>query len=307
MACIFLSVVLVSSKLLTYSIWNITGSFESLAVIVFLSIAFLMLSKSSRAKKYIIALALVLILISERYLPFLVALPVLYYYNHSQKNIFSSFFSGVKYSMVILVAYCFFRYLLDIPIIVGTQTDNIVESFSVIKFLSHIFKSYMEIFGLSTGPRYLTGFELVGWVPIDVLIKNTVYIFGFLISASLFFISIFYFFFKCYIKNKALFTFNLISLFLIMAASVTFRLELRWLLPSYLMLLLTFSSYNSYQKSDTLLFNITSFDRTLFVLFVLFSIVYNSYYAVFFRRSLYFAEKLHDSSILASFWMWFQR
>lgn len=301
-----LSLILGSSKFLVYSVWNITGSFETLSAIIFLLIVFLIYNVNISAKKTLVFLALLLILTSEKYLPFLLALPIVYYYNRSPQNIFKSIIVGIKYSLAILVAYFAFRYFSGIPLLVGTQTDNISESFSALRFFSHVLKSYLEIFGFSLGPKYLTGFEFVDWVPFNVLINDSIYIWGFFISVSLFIISLYYFLFKFYIKRKAVFVFNLIGFLLILAASITFRVEVRWLLPSYLMLLLLFSTCKSFETCDAECFNINLFDRTLFVSIVFFTILNDFYYAVFFRRGLYFAEKLHDSSIVAFFWVWLQ-
>ncbi len=306
LACLMLSLILGSSKFLVYSVWNITGSFETLSAIIFLLIVFLIYNVNISAKKTVAFLALLLILTSEKYLPFLLTLPIIYHYNRSPKNFFESIIFGIKYSVTILVAYFAFRYFSGIPLIIGTETDNISESFSAIRFFSHVLKSYLEILGFSPGPKYLTGFEFVDWAPFNVLINDSIYIWGFFISLSLLVASLYYFLFKSYFKIKAAFTFNLIGFLSILAASITFRVELRWLLPSYLMLLLLFSTCRSFETCDTACFNIKLFDRTLFVSIIVFSILNNFYYAIFFRRGLYFAEKLHDSSLVAFFWAWLQ-
>lgn len=300
--CVLLSLVLVTSKYFTYPIWNITGSFETLAAIIFLLIVFFSFSDIKSSKKLIAVLALLLIFTNERYLPFVAALPIIYHYKNSQDNFIVSIWAGIKYSIAISIAYLAFRYASGVPLIVGTQTDNVVDSFSATTFFYHIFQAYLEIFGFSIGPRYLTGFEFASWVPFDALINNSIYIRGLFISLFLLVVSVYYFAFKCYINQKAVLGFNLICLLLIMAGSITFRLELRFLLPSYLMLLLLFSSFRTFDKSDISWFNIRSFDRTLFFTFISLSIMYNFYYAVFFRSEVYFAKKLHDASIITFLW-----
>jgi hypothetical protein len=210
--------------------------------------------------------------------------------------------NGAKYSAAILMTYFAFRYSLGMPLIVGTQTDIVIESFSVYNFTSHVIKAYGEILGFSVGPTYLTGFEFASWVPFDMLLNNTVYIRGFFISLFLLIVSVYYFIFKCCVTQKTVLGFNIICLMLILAASITFRLELRWLLPSYLMLLLIFCSFRSFGKCDDASFNIRLFDRVIFFSFILLSVMNNVYYYMFFRRGLYFAEKLHDTSIIVSLW-----
>lgn len=301
LVCLVLSLVLVSSKFFTYSVWNITGSFESLAAIFFLLIIFSIYSNGRVGGKTLVFLSLLLILTSERYLPFIVALPIIHYFNYSEKNFFTSTLFKVKYAIAIAITYFAFRYFSGIPLIVGTQTDNVVESFSGVQFLLHIAKSYSEIFGFSIGPKYLTGFEFVDWVPFNVLIKDSIYIRGFFLGLSLSAISLYYFLFKSCTKEKTIFLFNLIGFVLILAASITFRLELRWLLPSYLMLLLIFSIHSSFDKCDGSHFNVRLFDRMLFVSVISLSLLNNIYYAIYLRRSLYFAEKLHDASFVVFF------
>jgi hypothetical protein len=99
--CIMLSLVLVTSKLLIYPVWNITGSFETLAAILFLLIVLTTFSDVS-SKNRLIILSLMLICTSERYLPFLVALPVIYHYKNSQNNFITSIWYGLKYAAVIV-------------------------------------------------------------------------------------------------------------------------------------------------------------------------------------------------------------
>ena len=205
---------------------------------------------------------------------------------------------GGKYSIAILLIYFIFRYSLGMPLIVGTQTDNIVESFSVNKFSFHVIKSYGEIFGFSVGPKYLTGFEFVSWLPFNIVLKNTVYICGFFISFFLTAISVYYFFFKLFVKEKLVLLLNIICLLLIFSASITFRLEMRWLVPSFLMYLILLSSFRPFVKRNSDVFNIQLFDSMLFYSFILLSILSNFYYAIFFRRDVYFAGPLHDASIL---------
>jgi hypothetical protein len=297
--CIMLSLVLVTSKLLIYPVWNITGSFETLAAILFLLIVLTTFSDVS-SKNRLTILSFMLICTSERYLPFLVALPVIYHYKNSQDNFITSIWYGLKYAAVILLAYFVFRYSFGVPLIVGTQTDNVIESFSGIRVFTNTIKAYVEIFGFSDGPMYLTGFEFVDWVPFGVLRKNSLYINGLYISSLLFVVSLYYFVFKCYFFKKETFLYNIISLILIIAASITFRLELRWLLASYLMLLILFTQSTHQLGPNESNFNLRGFDRTLFYTFIFLSIIYNVYYAVHFRHALYFAEKLHQASIFTS-------
>lgn len=291
--CIMLSLVIVTSKFLTYSIWNITGSFETLAAIIFLLTVYSVFFDCKSSKKRLALLALLLIFTSERYLPLLLVLPIMFHYRNSPDNFIASIWAGSKYTVAILMAYFVFRYSFEIPLIVGAQTDNVIESFSGTRFVVHVFKSYAEIFGFSVGPKYLTGVGFADRFPNSL---------GFLISLLLFVVSAYYFFHKCHVIQKATLGFNLIGFVLIMAASITFRLELRWLLPPYLMLLLLFSSNISSVKREVDYSEVREFDGKLFFSIISLSMVFNAYYAIFFRRSLYFAEKLHDVSVISYIW-----
>lgn len=306
--CILITLVIVTSRLFNYSIWNITGSFETLAAIIFLLIVFFLVEFANDKKtsiKRLIFLGLMLIFTSERYLPFLVMLPVLYHYLNSNESFYKSIFKGAIYSVAILMIYLIFRKLMQVPFVVGTQTDDISTSFSVLRFCEHILRAYLEIFSFTLGPRYLTGFEFPVWVPFNALVANKVWIIGFFISIFILLLSVYYFFFKCFIKEKTTLVINLISLGLVMAASITFRLELRWLLAPYLMILLFFvSNRTALVNCKVGVFNVRMFDRTLFFSIVFLTIIYNSYYAIFFRRELYFAEKLQDASLINHLWMY---
>lgn len=293
-----LSLVLVTSKLFTYSVWNITGSFETLAAVFFLLIVYYVFSTRNVSRSKLVFLGLLLIFTSERYLPFLVALPVIYRYVNAKEKLILSIWRGAKYSLVIVMAYFMFRYSCGVPIIVGTQTDNVVESFSVIRFISNGIKAYLEMFGFSLGPTYLTGFEPATWVPFDALMNDVVFIQGFVLGVLLFVVSLYLFIFKCFVSKNDVIGLNIIGLLLIMAASITFRLELRWLLASYLMLLLFFSSRWVSQGCEG--GGSKGLGKALFFSFVVLSLSYNVYHAIFFRRGLYFAQALHDSSIFAS-------
>ena len=305
LTCIFLSLILVSTKFYLYTIWNITGSFEGVAIILFLLIVRTLFSNVETLGKRLIFLSLLLILTSERYLPFITLLPVLAYWKKSDKVMFWSVLLKAKYSAVILSCYFAFRYLVGMPLIVGTQTDDVIESFSITRVFFHVIRSYSEIFGFSIGPKYLTGFEFVDWVPFNVLINDPIYIYGFIIGLLLLIFSFYYYIFKSFVGNKSVFLLNFIGFILIMAASITFRLELRWLLPSYLMLLLLFSTHSSVGSGDGKYSDVFTFNRTLFISVISLSVLHNIYYAIFLRRSLYFAEKLHDASFVSFFLRFF--
>ena len=174
------ALVLVTSKFVLYSLWNITGSFEMLAAIFFISILGLWFNGSEKtSKSSVVFLSVMLLLTSERYFPFVVLLPLFSTYMNSNRGVLHTFLLSSKCSLVIVAVYFGFRYVAGVPLIVGTQTDSVSESFNLATFVLHFGKSFVEVFGFSFGPRYLTGFEFADWVPINALYNNSIYIYGF--------------------------------------------------------------------------------------------------------------------------------
>ncbi len=284
---VLISLALVTSKFLVYPLWNITGSFESLAVIFFLLLVFLVTNSKFRATKYkFILVTLLLIFTSERYLPFLCVLPIILEYKktHSlQKSIYSKIYS----SLAIFSAFVLLRYLLNIPLIVGAEVDNVLNTFSPLRFIFHLSKSYIEILGASIGPRYLTGSEFLYWVPLPAW--PTFYKISTFCSVILIFSSFYYFFFKN--NFRRFLTFNSFILIMAIAASVTFRLELRWLIPCYIILLLILATNIKElpfsKKSPNL-------NIKFFYVYIIFLLVYNLIYQIYFKGSIYFAGKLQS-------------
>jgi len=271
-----------TSKFVVYPIWNITGSFESLSAIFFIIIMFETLRNKGNDLR-ITFLSIALILTSEKYLPFIIFLPfALQFENPSPK-----WFRAIFYSFLVLVLYALLRLSLGVPILVGTQTDSLVNSFSFNQFFLHISKSIIELLGFSSGPRYLTGFEFVDWVPFQQIYTNGIYFRGLMIGLVLSITTFYFFLYMSFFPDKK-YAIKLASLIsLMMAASITFRLELRWLLPSYLCLLLILAT----GKEQMAGFN-NLFYNFLMTSFIILSLSNNLYYFSHFRSSLYFAGRI---------------
>jgi len=297
--CSTLALVLISSKFLIYSIWNITGSFEGLSAILFLAVL-LLLYRGCQAPWKLGALVIVLLLTNERYLPFCIVVPFFYICSTSGYRNLSCFVKAVGYSVLLVAIYVSMHYVLNMPVIVGTQTDNVLHSFEFSRFIQHIFASYAELFGFSIGPRYLTGLDLITWVAPKDLLGNPQYVLSLFLSFILFCFCFYYWVFKNYIIDRAVLGFNCVCFLMVAAASITFRLELRWLLPSFLAILLIYAACGDFRASQSANFRASAFDRTLFVVVIILLLAYNFNYAAYCRESLNFAAKLHSASIFAS-------
>jgi hypothetical protein len=295
-AYIAISAAFITSKFLIYSIWNITGSFETLASLFFVTVIHYLFLPN---KKRLIFFSICLLLTSERFLPFIFIVPILYFYLNNNENLFKITLKRIILPLAILMGYASMRFALGLPIIVGTQTDNIAQSFSFNAFSIHILQSYIEIFGFSSGPAYLTGFKFADWVPFTALVDNKPYFSQLVIFSILFVVSLYAFIFCIFSTKKKEIALNIIALSVIAAASITFRLELRWLLPAYFSILLLVSSC---LLTNTNQFSVNLFKKSLFTLLIISTLSANIIYAVGARPSLYFADKLHQASIFHHFY-----
>ena len=279
------------SKFSLYGIWNITGSFELLSAIIYL-----VLLKGIIKKKSIIILSFIsilLLLTSEKYLPFVVFLPFILSYVDGTR-VFS--IKNIFFGPGVLLAFIILRVSLGIPIFVGTQTDSIVDSFNFLRVIKHYILSFFELFGISMGPGYLTGIDFIDWVPLATLYHERVYMFTLFIGAILFLFSWTNFIVRCFMLNKVVHALIFIFFLMILPASITFRLELRWLLPAFLtLLILMFSGapIRPEMKNSSL----SGFDYFKFYTFNIYGyclalILFSLNYAYHWRGELFFAGKL---------------
>ena len=281
---LLLLLLFIFSKFITYACWNLTGSFEALGLVLFLSILSVFGMENLKLRSYLfIFLSLALILTSERYLPFVVLVPLLLYLSDSLIRR-KQFFTYVAISCTVVVAYLFMRYMLSVPLIVGTQTDNVLESFNFARLCFHFAKALGEMFGFNFGPTYLTGYEFPLWVPVGQWSRGAHSMLGLSVLAV---ISNLWLYFKAATKAKSYYL-NAALIVLAFAASVTFRLEIRWLAPCYVALLLMIASnYNVDVKANNLLLCFA----------LLPSVALSLIYTLTLRGNLYFAGKLHSTSL----------
>jgi len=296
---VLFSSILVTSKFLNYSLWNITGSFESLALIFFLLIFFILINFKERV--YLLySLSALLIMTSERYLPFVVSIPVLHYFLYTKNNVFLDLKKGLGWSVFILLLYLSFRTFFKQPLLVGTGTDQILTSFNPSIFIQHFIKSIADIMGFSVGPRYLTGSELPLHLNYSAWSKHTKSFLNYQIISVLLSIILLNF------NERKVKVAGIALLLMSLASSVTFRLEMRWLAPSYIMLLFIFSHANFEKLIKSLSFfrgignNLLAREKISKVLVnvaLLYLLIFNIYYMIHFRRNLYYAEYLDFFSL----------
>jgi hypothetical protein len=286
--CLLFALSISLSKFFVYSIWNIAGSFETLALILFLLIVYLLNVRGSHLR--ISFLCLLLILTSERYLPFIVFIPFFYNYFHTKNSLTSSLKDSIKYAFLILLLYFLFRLSINVPLIVGTNIDDVSKSFYPPLFIKNLIKATLEIFGFSPGPKYLTGIELPIWLDFsdwDFGLKK-IYLWQTFIALLSIYLSLI-------IKNKVAKVYYFSVLLLLAASSITFRLELRWLLPCYALFMITITTFNKGSN-----FNYYVFFRKCSLyflnLFLFLTVFWNIFYLIYLRKNLYFAGFLDGIS-----------
>jgi hypothetical protein len=201
------------------------------------------------------------------------------------------------YSTLILLSFILLRLTLDLPVFVGTEIDNIAKSFSFERVISFYIKAIFEVLGFSSGPRYLTGFEFVHWVPINQWPSSLLILTS--VSLLLTGLSLNYLLSIINKNNLGLF---LCFLIMLLSASVTFRLEMRWLAPSYVLLLILFASHGgSLFLSECKSVSISKFEslwfKLHFSLILVMSLAINLYYTAYLREGLYFAGELSKASL----------
>ena len=285
--CLLFALSISLSKFFVYSIWNIAGSFETLALILFLLIVYLLNVRGSHLR--VSFLCILLILTSERYLPFIVFLPFLYNYFHTKNSLTSSLKDSIKYVFLILLLYYLFRLSINVPFIVGTNIDDVSKSFYPPLFIKNLIKATLEIFGFSPGPKYLTGIELPVWLDFsdwDFGLKKIYLWQTFIALLSIYMINY---------KNKIAKGYYFSVLLLLAASSITFRLELRWLLPCYALFMITITTFNKGSNFNDYVF-FRKCSPYFLNLFLFLTVLWNIFYLIYLRKNLYFAGFLDGIS-----------
>ena len=293
---LIISFVVISSKFFVYSIWNITGSFESLSNIFFLLTISHIFSRQKLSFNHFFLILTLLLFTNERYLPFILLSPFLYFYFGYKYSLILSLKKSVIPFSILMILFILPRHYFGIPFFVGSQTDVITSSFDLMRFFSHLKISITELLGFSNNPRHLTGFEFPWWISFsewDQKIKIIYFIQLVIMLLSLTFVNF---------GRKYNHFFIIIILSIIIAASITFRVEIRWLTPAFLIIILFIIDYVNNLDNLTLANNLskkifsTIFSYRYYILLIIY-FAFNIYYLTHFRSSLYFAGLLDDVCI----------
>lgn len=282
--------VICSSKYVIYSIWNITGSFEALSAILFL-LTFRRIMRG-QGDFLFVALSVLLILTSEKFLPYVVISPIIY--SIVNRKSAAGLFRSFAYSIVVILSYVALRKFLSVPIFVATESRVMFDSFVLREHLYRYVLSLLELFGLSVGPKHLTGFEIPDWVTISQLASNSKFVAQFTFFSILAIFSYSVFLISACLTNRRRMASIFVMFLMLLPVSMAHRIELRWLFPSFLMFMLTIT-HTLNAGSTAVRFQVIYYRMT--VVFLSFFVFCNLYYALRLRGSLYFSFEF-DKSVL---------
>lgn len=284
----FTATIYLSSKYILYSIWNITGSFETLSLIFFILILHNIIKRNVLS---VCIFSVILILTSEKYLPFIVLTPIIMTVVAPPKERHAK---PILVSLIIIILYALIRINLNVPIFIGTQTDNLLESFNFFRLISFVVQSLGHIFGISYGPTYLTGFDFRNLFQTGVLQSSGVNLLILTVSLSLLILIITVILTLRKNIDNNIILFYISGLIMIIPASITFRLELRWLAPSFVSFLLGLMT--SIDKH--FLFKRNDFKTKIIISTLIMFICCNLLFALHLRPQLYFSEHFSKKTII---------
>lgn len=228
---IAVTLLIVTSRFLTYGIWNITGSFELVSIILMLLIIINILDKGDI--RLFVILNLILLFTYERYLIFIVISPLLliYYKNINFENILTNK-KLIFLSIIFVLIYLVTRVIVGGPLVTGTQTHDVIRSFDYLKVITRVAESFINILGIPVGPPHLTGYNFAYMFDRPNIANQFYEFFCEVVAISMFSLLIFLRYNK---KNIIL----LISAFaIIVSSSITFHLEMRWLLSPFILVII---------------------------------------------------------------------
>jgi hypothetical protein len=292
--------IVITSKYYVYHLWNITGSFETFGLIIFILILKILFSYEDNqyTKNFLLILfAIILFFTNERYLLIILYLPFAQSIIH-KKNLLDGLRPAKPYivSLFVLGVFVIIRSVIGIPIFVGTQTSDIVKDFNLYLFLYHLMSSFFELYGFSTLPTYLSGYKEYFNIPISEWKFSYIWLHLIFSLIFLFNLSVTILFCK---KN---FTYLIFLFLILLTASVTFRLEMRWLAPAFVLILIfysfTFTYFMNEKKHFKFLQKIDIKQSYLILAFLILFLLNNIYYVKHFRDSLYFGGLFDNQTII---------
>ena len=239
-ASIVLSLVLASSRFAGFIVTHAIGPIEGFALLMMLAIVYLLYSSEktpNNALKYgYVSLILLFLIIHthERYIVLSLWMFVVFGITLPFKRLPSAHQLALLFATILVpVTSLFIKiFVVKIPILVGTGGAAIaVDPFQILSMFS---QGALSIIGFNSGPDYLVGVSIgsLNFLPYQMLA-----ILNFLSIVTL---SILVFLSK---KKKSYIwpcLFIFLAFLILLSASVTIRMEQRWILSSYALLLITF-------------------------------------------------------------------
>jgi hypothetical protein len=188
-------------------------------------------------------------------------------------------------------------FILKIRAFDGTGGVPIQQSFNFKQFFEFILSSWVYIFGINAGPTYLNGISSKN-VPLYIDILIALAILCLLILSGVFVSSIY----RDDRKNRPIRWKNIILFFsfifsAILAASVTFRLEMRWLYAPFIGLLFLFAYISGVILSCK---TFIKFCYILVFLWVSITIPVEIFYRKHYKNIYYWGDQSFGNSIYAA-------
>ncbi len=229
-----LSVTFILSRFAYYDITQSLGLMEAMALLTSIVMFFLLwLYQNTKLKKYFWLSLLTftsLLLIHERFIVLICLYAfILLFSKPNRKKIY---LFGIS-ALPVIIIWGIKIFILKIRPLDGTGGTDILQTFNLPTFFKLFFSGWMYLFEINAGPTYLNGISM-DLVPGNIRVL--------IFIANLCLLTLFTIYFKLILNNKKsiinfLFFFSFIFLTLL-AASVTFRLEMRWLYVPFTGLLL---------------------------------------------------------------------
>lgn len=225
-----LSIAFIVSRFAYYDITQSFGLMEAMALLISIIMLFLLWQylNTKQIKYYWISLPIftLLLLTHERFvvLIFLYAITLLL-----SKLTIKKIFLLIMSALPVILIWGIKIFVLKIRPLDGTGGTDIMQTFNLPTFFQFFFSGWLYLLGINAGPTYLNGISM-DLVPENIRIL--IFIANFLLITLVAIYLKFIFTNKKNISKKIIINFIFFFSFIILtltAASVTFRLEMRWL------------------------------------------------------------------------------
>lgn len=277
---ICLSFAFIFSRFAYYDITQALGLMESMALLLSIVVIYLLWCylNTEKIKYFWMSLILftTLIFTHERFITILGVYFVLFLLlGLKKKNILLFLLSTIP----VIFSFILKIFVLQIRALDGTGGTNILQTFNIFSFLQNFLSGWFYLFGINAGPTYLNGISSEG-VPQNI---NTL-----ISTGNICLLLITAFFIILVLKNKKKLSRKYISNFLLffsfifftlIAGSITFRLEMRWLYVPFVGLLFLLSYIFRVVLKQNIFSKVCLFLIVLWlIMFVQTEMFYRSYY-----------------------------